>query len=766
VNLRGRRFLLAAALLLVVGALAYHETFRGEFVWDDDLLLVDHPHYRHPGLVGKALFDLFLISPNYYRPLVYVTLFTDSLVWGLRPWGFRLTNMVLHVATSIAVLWLASRLLRNMRLSVFVALLFCLHPTHVENVSFVSGRFDLMCGLFYFLALAVVVAPDGPFQRWRPRWATAGVLFVLALLSKEMAVTLPVMLYVLGRKTDRETTVARVITYCLPGILAYLILRQLSLGGVLGSGLRMPEVGNLVQRGLLVGSSLATYLRLLILPYWLTPVHHRSIPLPMSDFGAWVSVAASLGALGALAACRRRAPSVFLAGCLLLVSLLPVLNLLPISLAGPSHVAERFLYLPSFFALLGVAWLLDDVLGRPRLRRRVTAVLVGVTVSYFVTVWRHVPFWKSDVTLFEWALRTSPQSALPWTNLALESIRGGDNAQGIRMARRAVELDPSNGSAYDNLGVGLFYSGHLREAEEAFRIAVKFEPRNLLYRNNLAGALRDQGRLEEAVAILTNEVLPLDPTMSAAHLNLAFCYMKLGDPTAALSHVGQGIHYDPYNPDLFVQKAEAHLALGQTADAASAYHKVLELRPGHRKALEGLATLHESVGDQQAALESYLTVLGVDPSRLQARLQAASILMQQARAVEAESLLRAGLGPGPPNPLLLNNLGVALRIQGRYLEAAGQFRGAAAADPSFLLARSNLAHSLILAGEEARAESVLTVLVTEHPDFPDPHFHLGRMLVLGARAAEGGRHVERYLALAPKGEFAPDARILLGAPPD
>ncbi len=754
-----RWFVFATAVVIVVGAVAYHETFKGEFVWDDDLLLVDHPHYRHPGLVGKALFDLFLISPNYYRPLVYLTLFTDSFVWGLRPWGFRLVNLLLHLGTGVAVLWLLSGLVRDRRLVLLTAVLFVLHPTHVENVSFVSGRFDLMCGLFYFMALAVVVT--GAFQRWRMRWAAAGVLFLLALLSKEMAVTLPLALYILGRRIDKQASVANVITYCLPAVLVYLILRQLSLGGVLGSGLRMPHVGNLLERGMLVAGSLATYLRLLALPYWLTPVHQRTIPLPLINFGTWLSAIVSVAAIVALLLYRKRFPKLWLAGCLLLLSLAPVLNIIPISLAGPSIVAERFLYIPSFFFLVGVAWMLEGRRVDNRLGKG-TVVAVGViAATYFVTVWRHVPFWRSDVTLFEWAMRTSPQSALPWTNLALEHIRAGDHERGIRMARRAVELDPRNGSAYDNLGVGLFYSGHLREAEQAFRNAVMFEPRNLLYRNNLAGALRDQGRLQEAIAILTNEVLSLDPTMSAAHLNLAFCYMKLGDPTSALSHVEKGIHYDPYNPDLFIQKAEAHLALGQTADAASAYRRVLQLRPGHHRALEGLAALHESTGDQNAALDSYITVLKTDPSRMQARLQAASILMQQGRPSEAESLLRSGLGTGPPNPLLLNNLGVALRMQGKYLEAAARFRDATTGDPTFLLASSNLAHALILAGEEAAAESVLRPLVAEHPDFPDPHFHLGRLLIVEGRTSEGVAHLERYLALAAQGEFTAEARRLL-----
>jgi tetratricopeptide (TPR) repeat protein len=752
----------AAAVVVVVGAVAYHDTLRGEFVWDDDLLLVDHPQYRHPGLVGKALFDLFLISPNYYRPLVYLTMFTDSFVWGLRPWGFRLVNLLLHLGTGVAVLWLLSGLVRDRRLAVLTAVLFVLHPTHVENVSFISGRFDLMCGLFYFLGLAVVVT--GAFQRWRLRWAAAGALFLLALLSKEMAITLPAMLYVLGRRSDKRASAANVITYSLPAVLAYLILRQLSLGGVLGTGLRVPEVGNVLQRAILVASSLATYLRLLILPYWLTPVHQRTIPLPLIDFGTWLSVMVSAVAVVALVLSRKRFPNLFVAGCLLLISLGPVINIIPISLAGPSIVAERFLYIPSFFFLLGAAWLLEQAAADHRVGKRTTVALVIVAATYFATVWRHVPFWKSDVTLFEWALRTSPRSALPWTNLGLERIRAGDYETGIRMARRAVELDPDNGSAYDNLGVGLFYSGRCREAEEAFRKAVSIEPRNLLYRNNLAGALRDQGKLDQAIAILTNEVLPLDPTMSAAHLNLAFCYMKLGDPTTALSYLEKGIHYDPYNPDLFLQKAEAHRALGQLSAARAAYNRVLELRPHHQKALEGLAALHEASGQTDDALATYLAALQADPSQLPARLQAASLLMQRGDPAGAQSLLVAGLTVGPPNPLLLNNLGVALRIQGKYLEAASRFRDAAAMDSTFLLARSNLAHALILAGEEAGAESVLTPLVEHHPDFPDPHFHLGRMLVLAGRVSDGELQLERYLMLAPTGEFAPEARRLLAHP--
>src|SRR6267378_1919037 len=202
------------AVLALVSFVVFVPALEGGFLnWDDDQNFVDNPNYRGLGVSQlRWMFTTFLMG--HYIPLTWMTLGLDYVVWGMNPVGYHLTNLLLHAANAVLFYFMALRLLRasvpggyadgSWALTLgsgFATLLFAVHPLRAESVAWITERRDVLSGLFYLAAVVAYLrycdgaVPEGSRTRkWY--WASLG-LFVLALLSKAMAVTLPVILLTL-----------------------------------------------------------------------------------------------------------------------------------------------------------------------------------------------------------------------------------------------------------------------------------------------------------------------------------------------------------------------------------------------------------------------------------------------------------------------------------------------------------------------------------------------------------------------------------------
>ena len=197
---------LVAVVVALAALMAFAGTLAFEFVWDDTLL-IQRSYQLHdwrdlwPALATHFWAEVQEAS-HYYRPFITFTFFLDLQVWGLNPLGFHLTNVLAHLATSLAVLALAWRLTRRRVAAGGAGVLFALHPLHSESVAFVSGRTDIFATLFFLTAVL-------GYARWRdtgrPLWAAGSLAaFFLALTSKEVAVVLPLVLALYDWARDRR----------------------------------------------------------------------------------------------------------------------------------------------------------------------------------------------------------------------------------------------------------------------------------------------------------------------------------------------------------------------------------------------------------------------------------------------------------------------------------------------------------------------------------------------------------------------------------
>ncbi|HEX9445305.1 MAG TPA: tetratricopeptide repeat protein [Candidatus Binatia bacterium] len=538
------------SLPLVVAALAllvFLPALKNGFVdWDDYKTLLENPDYR--GLDWPRLRWMFTtFYMGHYQPLSWMTLGLDYLLWGMDPFGYHLTNLVLHAANAAVFYFVALRLLSlalpaagpdgdtGLRLGAgFAALVFAVHPLRVESVAWVTERRDVLSGLFFLLTIVcylkgAAAKADGARRRWI---ASAVVLYALSLLSKAAGMALPVVLIVLdvyplrrlgagGKWLGPEAR--RVWLEKMP-----FFLLAVAFGGV--ALLAQRETGALLsleQYPILrrAGQALfgvAFYLWKTAAPLELSPIYEIPIRLESADwffFGASVVVDLAITAL--LIVQRRRWPALLAAWICYLALLAPVLGF---AQSGSQLAADRYTYLACLaWAIVAGGALFRLWQSRFERAREIVgggaALAVIIVLGLGTLAWLETGVWRDPLTLWRHAVRVSPRASKAHNSLAIALYYRGAVLEAIEHYRTALRIDPRYKEAHNNLGVALVKRGDAEGAVAEYRAALEIDPAYVDARYNLGNALSYRGEIDQSIEQF-REVVRIDPGHEAAKYNL------------------------------------------------------------------------------------------------------------------------------------------------------------------------------------------------------------------------------------------------------
>ncbi len=416
---RNRRFLLAAGVTLISMAV-YIGTLDASFVYDDIIYIVNNPQLEAPWDMFQTSFPSYMgARRGLYRPLTTASLALDYGIFGLEPYGFHLTNILLHGLCTLVAFALFRRIIGGDFASAAGALLLGLHPARSEAVAWAVGRSERPAAPGALLALLLYVRiAEG--KRSPIVILTALAAFAFAGLSKENALALPGVLFAYElfiRKGDPwRLRLARLAPFA--AVLATIVFTRLAVLGSLGPGQGQQVLPDIVmpERLLLAGWILTRYVLLIFYPGGLKP-HYR--PLEFQDATAldYLPVLLFLSAGLILAFTNRRFA---FAWCLFFIPLIPVLNLIPIG----ELVAERFLYFPMTGAGLAFG-LAAASLGK---RRKVIAFQAIATALLVVFAWCTVlqaAVWKDHFTLWSHAVLSDPDDPQAHFGLGVVLIKKG-----------------------------------------------------------------------------------------------------------------------------------------------------------------------------------------------------------------------------------------------------------------------------------------------------------------------------------------------------
>ena len=574
---------------------AFQPSLQNGFTkWDDPVYVTGNSsiHTLDARTIREAFTGSFFGN---YHPLTVLSLALDYRIGGLDPRGYHRTNVLLHVVNAVLVFLFFFLLTGSGGTAAIAALFFGVHPMHVESVAWVSARKDVLYVLFY---LAACVSYLGWARASRP-WAYAATLlfFLLSLLSKGMAVTLPLALVAIDFYLKRPWRIVEKIPFLalsvVFGIMAVVAQRS---SGAIGGGLEHPWI----ERLLVASYGLLFYLVKAVAPVGLSAFY----PYPSGRWPMTLWVAPLLVLLLGLLVLRslRHGRGIAFGAIVYLVSLLPVLQLVPV---GEAIVADRYTYLP--YAGVGLI-LAILVLRLPR--TPAIALLALLLVPAILATRARCAVWKDNVTLWSDVIRKHPDVAMAYTNRAKTYKEEREFARASADLERALALRPNDPGALINRGNLFYLEGDPGRALADLDRAIETDGR-LADAWNSRGAVRSSlGRHEEALADF-DRAIALQKSFAEAYLNRANTLVAIGRIDAAFADFNTYVLAEPDDPRGYFCRGIARAASGDAAGAAEDYGQAIRLEPRFAYAWYLRSRASQTLGRNDLALRDALTARGL-----------------------------------------------------------------------------------------------------------------------------------------------------------
>ena len=514
-----RHRFIVGMLLFALSFGVFAPSLGNEFVWDDIsyIQLKGHESLTFRGMISNILnpFNNLKREPKHFRPILYSSWGVDYKIWGLSPFGFHLTNVIAYSISVVLFYLFVLLTLRAFNIGArdeaafLSSLLFAIYPMHVEPVSFVAARGDLICSIFLFSAII--------FHLLSYRNLLFLLLtltsFYLSLLTKEIAITFPFIVLGLdltSRKISERSNLLRYGLYA--GLLfIYLYFRWGTIAGILGfsspgSGIHQFMVSRIQvisqafandssqhsfglislawERSDLFLNSFLYYILKLVFPYHLNPL------IASAPSGLYYSVLSSIVLLVLIVICVvsfRKSDGIAAFSIIwILVNLGPpaFVAAFPVAL---TPLAERFLYIPSAGFCLLAGYLIVEGGRRYRAKRVAWVVGLALIIPYVYFTVGGQSVWKDSLSLWEKATSQSNDIYSAHLNYGDALRQAGKKEEAINEYVSALKVGTKSGKAvaYNNIGAVYIDLGDYDKAERSFRNAIDISPRDIRPQYNL-----------------------------------------------------------------------------------------------------------------------------------------------------------------------------------------------------------------------------------------------------------------------------------------
>jgi tetratricopeptide (TPR) repeat protein len=584
------QWLLACGALTLLIVVLYSTSLGHGFLnYDDDQYVSANPNLRH-GFTATSLRWAFTNTEvAHWQPITWLTHIADYSLYSLNPAGHHFSNILWHVLNAcllFAVLfWFTGAFGR----SLLVAAIFAVHPTNVENVAWIAERKTLVCTAFSLLTIAAY-----GWYALRPTWRRYLLVcsaFALAIMSKSMAVTLPVILLLCDwwplSRWQRDATPD--FPHATKRSTVNLILEKLPLLAISAAvsllTIHAQEKGKAVSQNALserlghAAWSYFAYIFKLIWPSDLSVMY----PYPAHPHAMWLVALAVLGLIVLTAIAwwqRARRPAVLFGWLFYGIGMLPVIGIIQV---GHQSLADHYLYLPAVGIFLLAAWEGQAWLERAAIRPSVALVLgIAVVTGYASVTAAYLPSWKNSYTLFSRAERLSPSpDFLIETNLGegLSALRRSDEA--LPHYRMASELAPQMPLPHFDLGNTLLQAGDPAGAASEFEIALRLSPDLSLRErllNNLGAAQLGLDQFESAEQNFS-AALTIDPNSERSLAGRGQARFRLNHLRDAADDLHHAITLAA-DPIAYYWLGKILAAEAHEEEAATMYREALRLAPG------------------------------------------------------------------------------------------------------------------------------------------------------------------------------------------
>ncbi|MCX8045196.1 MAG: tetratricopeptide repeat protein [Desulfobacterota bacterium] len=678
-----------SVLLAALPGVLYLQTLAGAFIWDDNGLILNFVEYlENASDISVLFFHTPFESAPYYRPVLWLSFFADYGLWGRQPFGFHLTNILLHMINVVLLYGTLRMLLFPISLCFVTAALFGAHPVNTEAVAWIAGRNDPL--MFLFLMLTCLCMISG--RRYCSRagstvfYMGAFVSYLLALFTKESAiVTLPLLLLVELRlgANHHGFRVGRAMLYglLLVATAIFFIAQQGALQGRITNITVHTDVRSIATPFIIY----LYYFKVLFFPINLTVDPSFYLRSVTDSIAPYICSAIVMVIVSAVLWCKRRWPE----GCAGMVWVF--IYLLPIS--GIMWMGVPILEHRAYGACAGFCFALASLWHRCRyavMPRRLindiaTVLLCCILAGYGVLTIKRNHVWRDEITMWTDTLAKSPLSQQALINLGVVHLQRNDPNTALRYLQQALAISPRSEPAYLSLGTALFALGRIDEAVQAQHEAIKLNPRSAEAYNNLGILHKEQGVTEQAAAFF-EKAISLKPTFSDPYVHLAHLYANAGAYDKAITILHKGCTVLPRSSIIF----------------------------------NALGKVYEQMQNINAAREHYTKAVDADPNNCEARTNLVLCLIKLQRFKEALPHARQAVMLRADAPELYMNLGIIYMNLGLLAEAAHAYTKAIHLNNRYVEAYFNLGVTYFgMSGKEKEGIACFEKVLELQHDYPN-----------------------------------------------
>jgi tetratricopeptide (TPR) repeat protein len=710
---------------MLMTAAVYLPVATHRFINFDDPDYVSGNPYVQAGLRPESIRWAFTgVYSSNWHPLTWMSHMLDCQIYGLKPAGHHLTNVVFHIGNTVLVFLLLKAMTRAFWRSAFVAALFALHPLHVESVAWVAERKDVLSGFFGLLSLLAYlkyvkcVSKNGFF------YVLALVLFALGLMAKPMLVTLPFVLLLLDfwplhrfqlatPNLQPATTLPHSNIPTLRLILEKLPFFVLSVASCVVTFLAQKACGAMVPLtntpvSARLANAVVSYERYLAKTFWPTKL---AVFYPYQSFD-WDSAEVLIALLVIVLATGialwvwKRRPYWPVGWFWFVGILVPVIGVVQV---GKQALADRYTYLPHIGLFIIIAWGAAEVIARRQLPRGVGFAASGLVLAASAVVTVHqLAYWRNTKTLFEHAIAVTKGNFVAYTVIAselVESNKLSEATEDCRLAllysecypeahntlgaiyakqeryeeaiesyKKALECDPNYGDPCYGLATLYLKQKKYPAAELQAREALRRAPMHIPSMYCLAMALHNEGKLNEA-ADYYGRLIKMNPNLFSPH-------RLLGNVLAVQSKPDEAIAQYRIAGKIRPDDSDTHIVLGlmlaeknQREEATKEFMEATHLQPTNAVANYQLALIYQGRKETQKAIDYYNKTLHAQPDFIEALNNLAWLLAANhdpalRNGPEAVTLAESACKLSEyKTPVFVGTLAAAYAEAGRYAEA-------------------------------------------------------------------------------------------------
>jgi len=725
--------ILCIIIILLSSIMPYLNALVADFVWDDiNLIVLDYQIRSWNFLTRIFARDFFGFSDDakkygYYRPLITITYALDYRLWKLNPLGYHLSNMIFHFITCLLIFLVLLRTFRGRQLVPLLStIIFAVHPIHSETITWIAGRTDAICAILFFLSFYLFIVsaerkalrlkinlaiPVQDSTQWdRAYYFGSLCCFILSIMAKEMAVILPIILFLY--------LIFFITGFRWGGIKKYILNFFLYGMVIVGYGFFRANIVDFSKQATDPFPALVTVLTFVkTIGYYTLKM---ALPLYQSAYIQNELLETSLRIefiipfifvlLMIYAGIRSISKNIYFSFGIFfwLACLLPLSNFIRIS--GPKDMgfmtAERFLYIPSlgFCIILGVIF--GEMLGyfqkiKPQkisVFPKIVSVflILAIVLSYAGLTFRRNKVWKNNESFFTNTISRAPTAALLYTILGniYRLEKKYDKAE--QVFQKALEyLAPRDREeptwVYNDLAGIYAEQGQFEKALETMKLASRTKIHNSAVEYNYGEIYRAMGDYEKAIEYYHRSLRIYRDNLNAL-TKLGLCYQKMAKWEFANKAFISALNLDPNNAELLNNIGYDYSKLGEPEKAIHYYNNAIDKNPTYSMPYANLGIIYISQGMNKEGMNNLKKALSLDPNNPAAKMTL-GIVMYDIKPDLSERLFLEVIKDDPKNVQAYINLALFYEKTKKPDKASAAWKKVLELDPNNDLAQKKLGNS-------------------------------------------------------------------------